>query len=109
MLTRKADDILSREITDENLYLNRRNFIRGAVLLATTSATGPLYRPLRPTAPEVTPDGAPSTEDVSQGARDLAGEKITPYEDITNYNNFYEFSTNKEAVAGRAKNFITRP
>jgi hypothetical protein len=54
MLTKKADDIRSSEITDENLYLNRRNFIRGAVLLATTSATGLLYRQLRPASPQAT-------------------------------------------------------
>jgi len=33
----------------------------------------------------------------------------TSYEDITHYNNFYEFSTDKRLVAPRAKNFITRP
>ncbi|HEU4391899.1 MAG TPA: protein-methionine-sulfoxide reductase catalytic subunit MsrP, partial [Blastocatellia bacterium] len=37
------------------------------------------------------------------------GEKVTPFENITHYNNFYEFSTSKEGVAGRAKNFVTRP
>lgn len=109
MLTKKADDIRSSEITDENLYLNRRNFIRGAVLLATTGATGLLYRRLRPSSPQATADRPPSPGEISQGTIDLAGEKITPYNDITNYNNFYEFSTNKEAVAGRAKNFITSP
>src|SRR5205814_1660285 len=31
------------------------------------------------------------------------------FEDITNYNNFYEFSTDKQAVAQVAKNFVTRP
>ena len=109
MLTKKADDIRSSEITDENLYLNRRNFIRGAVLLATTGATGLLYRQLRPSSPQATAGRPPSPGEVSQGTIELAGEKITPYSDITNYNNFYEFSTGKEAVAGRAKNFITRP
>ena len=119
MLTKKADDIRSSEITDENLYLNRRNFIRGAVLLATTSATGLLYRQLRPASPQATSDrglangepgaGAATHSEISSGSGELAGEKITPYDDITNYNNFYEFSTSKGAVAARAKNFVTRP
>src|SRR5206468_7609617 len=40
---------------------------------------------------------------------DLSNDKLTSYEDITNYNNFYEFSTYKSGVARRAENFITRP
>jgi sulfoxide reductase catalytic subunit YedY len=36
-------------------------------------------------------------------------EKITPYGDVTNYNNYYEFSTDKYGPAGLAKNFRTRP
>ena len=119
MLIKNGDDIRSSEITDENLVLNRRNFIRGAVLLATTSATGLLYRQLRPGSPQSRSAGPTKDEagaavsgnqsDVARGSGELAGEKITPYEDITNYNNFYEFSTSKDAVAGRARNFVTQP
>src|SRR2546428_3247977 len=36
-------------------------------------------------------------------------EKITPYKDVTNYNNYYEFSTDKYGPAGLAKDFKTRP
>ena len=36
-------------------------------------------------------------------------EAITPYKDVTNYNNYYEFSTDKYGPAGLAKNFRTRP
>ena len=36
-------------------------------------------------------------------------ETITPYKDVTNYNNYYEFSTDKYEPAGLAKNFRTRP
>ena len=38
MLIKKSEDIKSSEITTENHYLNRRNFIRGAALAATLSA-----------------------------------------------------------------------
>jgi sulfoxide reductase catalytic subunit YedY len=34
---------------------------------------------------------------------------LTPIEDITNYNNFYEFSTNKQGVAAEARGFVTKP
>jgi len=37
------------------------------------------------------------------------GEKTTPIFDATHYNNFYEFSTDKEDVAERSKNLHTRP
>ena len=46
MLIRKPDDIASREITAEKVYLNRRNFIRGGLLVGTAAATTLLYRRL---------------------------------------------------------------
>jgi methionine sulfoxide reductase catalytic subunit len=108
MLIKKTDDINSSEITDEKLFLNRRTFIRGAALATTVTATGLLYRKL------ATPNQQPPKTDMAQadpgsGYLTPSGEKATGFEDITNYNNFYEFSTNKEAVAPLAKNFITRP
>lgn len=102
MLIKKPDDIKSSEITDKSLYLNRRAFIKGAALVATTTATGLLYRAFtRPGQPAAAPPAPPGAE--------VAGEKLTSYEDITNYNNFYEFSTDKRGVARRASQFVTRP
>ncbi|MEP7337552.1 MAG: protein-methionine-sulfoxide reductase catalytic subunit MsrP [Acidobacteriota bacterium] len=108
MLIKKSDDINSSEITSEQNYWNRRNFIRGAVLAGTTAATGLLYRQLN------TPGREAKKVDLAElptkgGYATPAGEAATPFEDITNYNNFYEFSTDKQAVARRAKNFVTRP
>src|ERR1700730_5478207 len=104
MLIKKPDDIKSSEITDKTVYLNRRLFMRGAALLGTTAATGLLYRRLnQPTAEKPVGEKlanvtqAPYGESVRQGYP--ANEKLTPIEDITNYNNFYEFSTNKQSVA----------
>ncbi len=38
------------------------------------------------------------------------GEKLTPYQDMTHYNNFYEFSTDKEdAGEARRQAFIRCP
>jgi sulfoxide reductase catalytic subunit YedY len=109
MLIKKTDDIKSSEITDEKHFRNRRMFIRGAALAATATATGLLYRNLA--TPNQQP---PKTTDVAQadpesGYFTPSGEKATAFEDITNYNNFYEFSTRKEGVAPAAKNFVTRP
>jgi methionine sulfoxide reductase catalytic subunit len=114
MLIKKPDDIKSSEITSHKDYLNRRNFMRGAALLATTAATGFLYRQLNaPAAPRV--EGEKLT-DVVKAEPDKAAdsgftvnEKLTPIDDITNYNNFYEFTTDKRDVASVARGFVTRP
>src|ERR1051325_8827813 len=108
MLIKKADDIKSGEITDEHLYLNRRNFIRGAVLATTTAATGWLYRSLTRHG-----EGAQTAEKIDTAASQSTGlqpnDRPNSFEEITRYNNFYEFSTSKEGVAPAARNFVTRP
>ena len=114
MLIKKPGDIKSSEITDQKDYLNRRLFMRGAVLAGSVAATGLLYRKLNPPpaaveerpriAGVVTP---PSDEAMRRGFK--VNEAQTSFEDITNYNNFYEFSTEKRSVASEARGFITRP
>lgn len=114
MLIRKASNIRSSEITDKKHYLNRRSFIRGAAIVTTSAATGLLYRKLNP-PPVEKPKGtilatvSNSTSD--NGARNgfTTSEKLTDLEDITNYNNFYEFSTSKQGVAIEAAGFVTKP
>jgi sulfoxide reductase catalytic subunit YedY len=114
MLIKKSADIKSSEITDKKNYLNRRLFVRGAILAGSMTATGLLYRKLNPppAVVEERPKIAglikpPSDEAVRSGFK--VNEALTPYEDITNYNNFYEFSTEKRAVASEARGFVTRP
>jgi methionine sulfoxide reductase catalytic subunit len=111
MLVKQPDDIKSSEITDRKLYLNRRNFLRGATLAASAVATGMLYRNLL--APDVQPADSSGRHapgaDGSGRQWGLPGEAATSYQDITTYNNFYEFSTDKYAVARRAQKFVTRP
>jgi sulfoxide reductase catalytic subunit YedY len=107
-------DIKSSEITDKKAYLNRRLFLRGAALLTTTAATGLLYRKLNP-SPVETPKGESLVTVAESGTENAArdgfrtNEKLTALEDITNYNNFYEFSTNKQGVAIEAAGFVTKP
>jgi sulfoxide reductase catalytic subunit YedY len=108
MLIKKPEEIKSGEITDEKLFWNRRAFIRGAALVTTATATGLLYRKL------ATPNQQPPKTDVANfdpvsGYVTPSGEKATTFEEIANYNNFYEFSTRKDGVAPRAKNFVARP
>ncbi len=108
MLIKNSEDIKSSEITDEKTYWNRRNFIRGGILAATTTATGLLYRTLNTPGREASkPDSA--TLPAKGSYLTPEGQPTTDLADITNYNNFYEFSTSKQDVARRAKNFVTRP
>jgi methionine sulfoxide reductase catalytic subunit len=114
MLFKKQDNVKSSEITERNVYLNRRLFMRGAVLAATTAATGLLYRKLNPPPAEIS-KGRRLREVMRLGPEEAAKRgfavnvPLTSLEDITNYNNFYEFSTEKRSVASEAKGFVTRP
>ena len=114
MLIKKPEAIKSSEITDQKDYLNRRTFMRGAALLGTSAATALLYRKLNQATPE-TPKGEKlvSVAQTAAGGGKEQGfttnEKLTPIENITNYNNFYEFSTDKQGVAYASKGFKTNP
>ena len=114
MLIKKPSDIKASEITDKNVYLNRRTFMRGAALAGTAVATGLLYRQLN--APPPPKQSGTKLADVVKPAPTEAtaqgytvNEKLTAFEDITNYNNFYEFSTYKDEVASAARGFVARP
>lgn len=114
MLIKKPDDIKSSEITDQKDYLNRRLFLRGAALAGTTAVTGLLYRKLNGAALETSKgERLVSVEQTQPSEATRLGfttdEKLTPLENITNYNNFYEFSTDKQGVARAAKGFRTNP
>lgn len=107
---KKPDDIKSSEITDHKTYLNRRNFMRGAALMATTTATGLLYRRLNPPPPVTRPgEKIPNIVKPSPDGGFTTNEPRTTFKDITNYNNFYEFSTDKEDVAAESQGFVTTP
>ena len=112
MLIKKSSDIKSSEITDEQVYLNRRLFMRGAILAGSVAATGFIYRKLNPPAAEI-PQGQTIHVESAPAVNTASGfktdEPLTPLADITNYNNFYEFSTEKRAVAAAAKGFATKP
>lgn len=101
--------IKSSEITPENVYLNRRQFMRAGLIAGTTLATGLAYRFFNsPPPPE---SETAKIENVSKPPEQTLSEADKPnsFKEITNYNNFYEFSTNKSSVADYAKDFVTRP
>lgn len=52
---------------------------------------------------------APAAPAASGAMTDELGDPVNTFEEITNFNNFYEFTTDKEKVAGMATDFPTRP
>jgi methionine sulfoxide reductase catalytic subunit len=113
MLIKKPDDIKSSEITDKRHYLDRRKFMQGALLTGSVAATGVIYRQLANPGRPDPHTTAPIVESAPRASApttwDLPGEQRTPFGDITHYNNFYEFSTDKRGVAEVAEGFVTRP
>src|SRR6185437_13235629 len=106
MLIKKDNEVPSSEITPRNIYLNRRKFLAG-LGIAGAAATGGLgLRRALSGAAQVFADAKISGLQKSPFS---TTEKITPMTDVTHYNNYYEFSTDKEGPAELAKNFKTRP
>jgi methionine sulfoxide reductase catalytic subunit len=106
MLIKKAADIRSSEITPRNLYLDRRKFLAGAAIAGAALATGTGLR--RVVSPSTVAKAANKIDGIKKSPFSTT-ETITPYNDVTHYNNYYEFSTAKEEPANLAKNFRTRP
>jgi sulfoxide reductase catalytic subunit YedY len=108
----EPNKISEREVTPEAVYFNRRTFIRAGILAASAVATGVVYRHLNPVGSgkvntPVIPGlvKAPAAK-AADGFR--VDEPETPFQDITHYNNFYEFSTSKQGVAPAAAGFDTK-
>jgi sulfoxide reductase catalytic subunit YedY len=104
------------EITPEHVYLSRRRFMKGVGALVVGSlvvaACGsqeavPTLAPTAEVGP--TPGSAnPAFPPLSASADEL-GAPLTSFEAVTNYNNFYEFTTSKEDVARLAQDFRASP
>ncbi|NJD10723.1 MAG: protein-methionine-sulfoxide reductase catalytic subunit MsrP [Gemmatimonadetes bacterium] len=92
------DDIPAAEITPESLYLDRRRFLR----LGAAGALGALL-----------PAAAAGCEQPRRNAADPDAQerpdRPTSYEDITSYNNFYEFGLDKGDPARNARTLRPRP
>lgn len=122
--------IPASEITPEHVYYSRRKFIKlglwafaGAATLAACSGgsgvngseTDEQTEPVAPASdsakaatdvaakPQITP-ATTTTKDT-----DELGNKLNTFEQITSYNNYYEFSSDKEAVAALSANFKSSP
>src|SRR5881394_2509155 len=81
MLIQRPSDIASSEITPENIYQTRRDFMKAASIFLVQSKLGPFD----------------------------SNEKVTPYEFATTYNNYYEFGTDRDDPSKNSGKFRTTP
>ena len=89
--------ILSSEITPYSIYLNRRKFIKTA---STISIASTLSYPLQ----------ALHSEDTSKYQQQLgSGEELNTFNEVTTYNNFYEFGTGKSDPSNNSDAFNPKP
>src|SRR5262245_35116043 len=99
-----ADKVLSSEITPPEVYFNRRTFVRGGVLAAGAVGTGLIYRKVN--GVDIVESKTKPLVGLIKG-QNTTGEELNSEAAITNYNNFYEFTTNKDGVAAASANFDT--
>ncbi|MGQ0508128.1 MAG: protein-methionine-sulfoxide reductase catalytic subunit MsrP [Myxococcaceae bacterium] len=101
----------SSEITPENVYAKRREFLKNAALYSVTAAGvgGALLRLTRPKLAAPQADAVAIDAGVTRNALYTVNEPLTPYEDVTTYNNFYELGTDKSDPARNGGTLRPRP
>lgn len=102
---KRPSDIPSSEITPEDVYVNRRSFLKQAA----AGAAGLALAPGALSALERGGAAWPAQQVDYAKLKSELGEPVNSYEDITHYNNFYEFGTSKSDPAEHSGNFHPRP
>lgn len=101
------EKIKSSEITPEHVYLSRRDFLKNMGIVSASAAV------LAACAPTATSTAGPAIASASTSddtpLTDELGDPANSFDDITNYNNYYEFTVDKQRVANLAKDFKTSP
>jgi len=101
--------IRSSEITPEHLYLSRRDFLKG---MGIVSASVMMLAACQGSklSDEASPIPGPGSDALVAGIGvDELGDPLTSFEDVTGYNNFYEFTSDKTEVARLSTDFRTSP
>jgi sulfoxide reductase catalytic subunit YedY len=106
MLIRRKPELTYADVTPKEIYFNRRNFLKAMGVAGAAAFTGKNLLEL-----------ASPSRNVYAGAKFpnlvkspfSTTEKETPYQDVTHYNNFYEFGVDKDAPAKNAQKFRTSP
>ncbi len=99
-------EIHPSEITSEHVYLSRRSFLKSAGALASGSL---LLAACGAGAATALSSAGEAMQPESSASTDELGDPVNSYTDITQFNNFYEFTTDKTTVVARIGNFRTSP
>jgi sulfoxide reductase catalytic subunit YedY len=100
MLIRHPSGIAPSEITSRDAYLRRREVLTGGAALAAAGAMAALL----PASP-----AHAATLQAAKSPLSTTGEALTPLKDVTGYNNYYEFGTDKDDPAKNAHTLQTKP
>jgi len=102
VLIRKPADIRPSEITSRDVYMNRRTFVRSAGFAGGSILAGPALGVLLQ-------EQRGEQLDYSRGSEYSTDEAPNSFEDISSYNNYYEFGTRKSDPVQNAQDFQPRP
>jgi methionine sulfoxide reductase catalytic subunit len=125
MLIKKPSDIKASEITSESAYRNRRQFMgdSGKLILGAaatgmpaiaTAQSGALKAPTPAgrgvsSSPDWWQEKSGSIKPAPDSEPYFTGESLTPYDDVTSYNNFYEFGMDKRDPSTKSGEFKSDP
>jgi sulfoxide reductase catalytic subunit YedY len=104
MLIRRTPELTYADVTPKSVYLNRRKFLQAMGIVSATAVAGKGIFDLA-----LPPQAALAATKFTGLAKSpfSTTEKQNTYEDVTHYNNFYEFGTDKGDPAKNSKNFNT--
>lgn len=111
---RSGIEIPSSEITPQHLYFSRRQFMAGAAITTTAGLLVACGAGNQSSAGNTTTavsggEGDTAVDAAASATTDELGDPLNTYEEITTYNNYYEFNTTKDGPARLAKDFPTSP
>src|SRR5262250_782387 len=106
MLIRRKPELTYADVTPKEVYTNRRKFLRDMGIAGAAAAIAG-EGILSIASPNLTAY-ATSKLNFTKG-KFSTDEKVTPINDVTHYNNFYEFGTDKADPAKNSQNFKTAP
>src|SRR6266700_6197464 len=105
MLIKHEPALALADITPKDVYFNRRNFLRGLGIAGAAAVVGKRFASIL--SPSTT--AFAGTKLTTNKSNYRVDEKISSENDVTHYNNFYEFGSDKGDPAKNAQNFRTSP
>ena len=105
MHIRRSLELTHADVTPRSVYLDRRKFLRDMGLAGVVALAGKSLLDLA----SPSQSAYAGTKLTTVKGPFSTDEKANSYNDVTHYNNFYEFGVDKDAPAKNAQNFSTSP